>query len=71
MESLRARAYESLKEFIYEQEDAAFAEMVKDMRKARRKDNPPPDTSWFIFFKDVMKMVQEDQGSGEVQWVLS
>lgn len=70
IEPLRARAYESLKDFIYDQEDAAFAEMVKDMRKTRRKDIPPPDTTWFIFFKDVMERVQEDRASGEAHWVL-
>lgn len=70
MTPLEGNAYNFLKEFIREQEHQAFAEMVKAVRKARRKRRGPPDTSGFVFFKTVVQKEQENVGSGEVKWVL-
>lgn len=70
MTPLQGKTYESLKDFIHEQEDEAFAEMVKAVRKARRSGRDAPDNSRFVFFENVMEKYQEDLGSGEVVWVL-
>lgn len=69
MTSLQGKAYEAPKEFIREQ-DEAFAEMVKAVRKARRTGLDPPDTCRVVFFEAEMKEEQNDVGSGEVNWVL-
>lgn len=70
MAPLQGKAYEFLKNFIHQQEDEAFAEMVKAVRKARRGGRKPPDTSRFVFFETVMEKHKEDEESGEVNWVL-
>lgn len=70
MTPLQSKAYDALKDVVHEQEDEALAEMVKAVRKARRKGSDPPDTSRFLFFETVMQKDQEDVGSGEVKWVL-
>lgn len=70
MTPLQDKAYESRQDFIRQQEDEAFAEMVKAVRKARRRGGDPPDISRFIFFETVMQRDQEDVGSGDVSWVL-
>lgn len=44
--------------------------MMKAADKAHRRGRNPPDDTRFVFFKAVMKMEQEDEGSGEVKWVL-
>lgn len=69
VEPLGGKAYESLKEFIGEQEDGALADMVRDERKARRRGGAPPNPT-FAFFEDLMKKEQDDRNSGEVHWVL-
>lgn len=70
MKPLEGKAYDTLMEFIHDQEDEAFAEMAKAIRKARRARRDPPDDSRFVFFKSQMKKEQENVGSGEVKWVL-
>lgn len=71
MKPLEGRAYESLREFIHEQEAEALADMVKAVGNTRRSGGDPPHTSRFVFFTNVMEKVKDDMGSEEVKWVFS
>lgn len=68
-EDLDREAHASLWEFIREVEIGAHSEEVKAARRARRRGQEPPKSS-FVFFKDVMEEVQARDSNIFAQWVL-
>ena len=51
-------------------EDTARREFSAAIKEAHKKRRPPPSTSNFVYFDDVMVKVQPRTGDGEAQWVL-
>lgn len=51
-------------------EDTARLEISAATRKAHKYRRPPPSSSDFVYFDQVMVKVQPRSGDGEAQWVL-
>ena len=51
-------------------EDTARFKFCAAMKEAHKKRRPPPSTSNFVYFDEVMVKVQPRTGDGEAQWVL-
>lgn len=52
-------------------EDTARLEISAATKKAHKERRPPPSTSEFVYFDQVMTKVQPRTGDGEAQWVLN
>ena len=70
MEALEGRAYDALRDLIYEVENTELAARMQARQEASRRGSSPPTGSSFVFFKDVMKKIQACDGDGGADWVL-
>lgn len=70
MEPLGGRACAALRDLIHEAEDRERGARTHARKDARRRGWSLPTGSSFLFFEDVMKMIQARDGDGDADWVL-